>query len=98
MEVISKTLKCDFIKSLHPIFVDSSSLCLFTHFACFGLQNMASDGRVKSIEFKKIVVEERYFICQMKYSKVAISILSCLVAHSRIFRLFLKGKFDAHVL
>ena len=30
--------------------------------------------------------------------KVASSRLSLLVAHSRIFRLFMKGKFDAYVL
>ena len=30
--------------------------------------------------------------------KVASSRLSWLVAHSRIFRLFMKGKFDAYVL
>ena len=33
-----------------------------------------------------------------KYRKVASSILSWLVAHSRIFRLFMKGKFDAYLL
>ena len=33
-----------------------------------------------------------------KYRKVASSRLSWLVAHSRIFRLFIKGKFDAYVL
>ena len=32
------------------------------------------------------------------YCKVASSRLSWLVAHSRIFRLFMKGKFDAYVL
>ena len=32
------------------------------------------------------------------YSRVASSRLSHLVAHSRIFRLFMKGKFDAYVL
>ena len=36
--------------------------------------------------------------CENKYRKVAISRLSRLVAHSRIFRLFMKGKFDAYVL
>ena len=33
-----------------------------------------------------------------KYRKVASSRLSRLVAHLRIFRLFMKGKFDAYVL
>ena len=32
------------------------------------------------------------------YHKVASSRLSRLVAHSRIFRLFIKGKFDPYVL
>ena len=32
------------------------------------------------------------------YCKVLSSILSRLVAHSKIFRLFIKGKFDAYVL
>ena len=32
------------------------------------------------------------------YSKVASSRLSGLVAHLRIFRLFMKGQFDAYVL
>ena len=32
------------------------------------------------------------------YCKVLSSILSRLVAHSNIFRLFIKGKFDAYVL
>ena len=35
---------------------------------------------------------------QREYRKVASSRLSQLVAHSRIFRLFMKGKFDAYVL
>ena len=34
----------------------------------------------------------------VKYRKVASSGLSRLVAHLRIFRLFIKGKFDAYVL
>ena len=34
----------------------------------------------------------------VKYSKVASSGLSRLVAHLRISRLFMKGKFDAYVL
>ena len=34
----------------------------------------------------------------MKYRKVASSRLSRLVACPRIFRLFMKGKFDAYVL
>ena len=33
-----------------------------------------------------------------KYRKVASNRLSWIVAHSRIFRLFMKGKFDAYVL
>ena len=33
-----------------------------------------------------------------KYRKVASSRLSRLVAHQSIFRMFMKGKFDAHVL
>ena len=33
-----------------------------------------------------------------EYRKVASSILSLLVAHLRIFKLFMKGKFDAYVL
>ena len=37
---------------------------------------------------------KKYFM----YRKVASSRLSQLVAHSRIFTLFLKGKFDAYVL
>ena len=59
---------------------------------------MASDGRVKSIEFKKIAVEGWYSLCQIKYRVVVSSRLSWLVAHLRIFRLFMKGKFDAYVL
>ena len=35
---------------------------------------------------------------QSKYRRVATSRLSQLVAHSRIFRLFIKRKFDAYVL
>ena len=34
----------------------------------------------------------------LKYRKVASSRLSWLVAHPRIFRLFMKGNFDAYVL
>ena len=34
-------------------------------------------------------------LCSSKYRKVASSRLSRLVAHSRIFKLFMKGKFDA---
>ena len=33
-----------------------------------------------------------------KYRKVVSSRLSWLVAHSKIFGLFMKGKFDAYVL
>ena len=35
---------------------------------------------------------------ELTYRKVASSRLSRLVAHLRIFRLFMKGKFDAYVL
>ena len=38
------------------------------------------------------------FLDVTKRLKVAISRLSQLVAHSRIFRLFMKGKFDPYVL
>ena len=37
-------------------------------------------------------------LCFSTYRKVASSRLSRLVAHLRIFRLFMKGKFDAYVL
>ena len=42
--------------------------------------------------------EKRQFVKFILYHKVASSRLSRLVAQLRIFRLFMKGKFDAYVL
>ena len=56
---------------------------------------LADDDKIQSLcknELRKV--------CHLfyRYSKVASSSLSWLVAHFWIFRLFVKGKFDAYVL
>ena len=55
-------------------------------------------------EFKEVAVRPKDF-CEaevrhdgFKYRKVAFSRLSRLVAHSSIFRMFMKEKFDTYVL
>jgi len=47
---------------------------------------------------KKFGSHEIWSLHENHYSKVVSSRLSQLVAHLRIFRLFMKGKFDAYVL
>ena len=46
----------------------------------------------------KVVADHDDLLTQSRYHKVASSKLSWLLAHLRIFRLFMKGKFDAYVL
>ena len=54
---------------------------------------------VKKIHFPRKIpdnMEQNFTVCN--YRKVASSRLSRLVAHLRIFKQFMKGKFDAYVL
>ena len=47
---------------------------------------------------REIILKELQDFGENLYHKVVSSRLSLLVAHSSIFRLFMKGKFDAYVM
>ena len=59
---------------------------------------MALDPLTKKKSWNSSQKKVDKFITNEMYRKVASSRLSRLVAHSRIFRLFTKGKFDAYVV
>ena len=52
------------------------------------MQRFSADSTIKNLKN----------ISKVTYRKVASSRLSWIVEHLRIFRLFMKGKFDAYVL
>ena len=62
-------------------------------FAWPNQSNMISGLKEKTAQVRKLFKEKT-----INYHKVASRRLPCLVAPFRIFRLFMKGKFDAHVL
>jgi hypothetical protein len=57
-----------------------------------------SSGPIMSSFWGYFVHVRQVRIDNLEYLKVATSILSRLLAHTSIFRLFMKGKFDAYVL
>ena len=54
--------------------------------------------QIMKLMFEKNSIENLFGLCWSTYRKVLISRLPWLVAHQRIFRLFMKGNFDAYVL
>ena len=54
--------------------------------------------QIMKLMFEKNSIENLFGLCWSTYCKVLSSRLSRLVAHQRIFRLFMKGTFDAYVL
>ena len=54
--------------------------------------------QIMKLMFEKNSIENLFGLCWSTYRKVLSSRLPWLVAHQRIFRLFMKGNFDAYVL